>query len=140
LYFAYGSNLAQERMHERVGVVRTLGVARLAGFCLRLDKRGVDGSGKANLHEDAGGSVWGVLYAFDAAAWPRLDAYEPGYERVAVNVECAGASRAAHTYRSHLIAADLVPLASYKRMILDGARAHRLPDAWLRMLEALPER
>jgi gamma-glutamylcyclotransferase (GGCT)/AIG2-like uncharacterized protein YtfP len=140
LYFAYGSNLVPERMRERIGAVRTLGAAQLAGFSLRLDKRGADGSGKANLHEDAQGSVWGVLYAFEAAAWPSLDAFEPGYERIAVDVECAGASHAAHTYRSHLIAPDLLPLAWYKRMIVDGARAHGLPDAWLRLLEALPER
>jgi gamma-glutamylcyclotransferase len=140
LYFAYGSNLAPERMRERVGAVRTLGVAQLAGFCLRIDKRGTDGSGKANLREDAQGRVWGVLYAFEAEVWPRLDACEPGYERVSVSVECGGAPHAAHTYRSHLIAPDLLPLAWYKRMLVDGARAQGLPDAWLQMLEALPER
>jgi hypothetical protein len=140
LYFAYGSNLAPERMRERVGAVRALGAARLTGWSLRLDKRGADGSGKANLHEDPQGSVWGALYAFDADAWPRLDACEPGYERVAVRVECGGAWHAAHSYRSHLIAPDAVPLAGYKRLILAGARAHGLPEAWLRTLEALPER
>ena len=77
LYFAYGSNLVLERVRQRVGAVQVIGVAQLRGFRLRLDKRGADGSGKANLHADAAHGVWGALYQLDAAAWPRLDASEP---------------------------------------------------------------
>jgi hypothetical protein len=140
LYFAYGSNLSPARMRERVGGAEPLGAAQLAGFRLCLDKRGRDGSGKANLREDAGQVVWGVLYRFEAGEWPRLDAFEPEYERVGVSVVRAGAVHAAHTYRSASLTADPVPFAWYKRLLVEGARAHGLPDAWIRQLEALPER
>ena len=127
-------------MQPRTVIILAVGVARLCGFRLCLDKHGADGSGKANLHEDAAHSVWGVLYELDFQAWPRLDASEPGYQRVAVRVECGGALHAAQTYRSQQLIAQPVPFAWYKRLLVDGARAHGLPDAWLRNLEALPER
>lgn len=140
LYFAYGSNLVLERLRKRVGPVQVIGVAHLRGFRLSLDKRGKDGSGKANLHADAAHDVWGVLYELDAQAWTRLDASEPGYDRIAVQVACGDALHAAQTYQSQRLTEDPVAFAWYKRLIVDGARAHGLPDAWLRDLEALPER
>ena len=140
LYFAYGSNLSPARMRERIAGAEPLGAARLVGFCLRLDKRGADGSGKANLGDDASQSVWGALYRIDASDWPRLDAFEPGYERIAVEVEWRGAAQAAETYRSHRLTEHAVPFAWYKRLLVEGARAHALPEAWIRRLESLPER
>ena len=41
---------------------------------------------------------------------------------------------------SRVLTADAVPFAWYKRLIVDGARAHELPEDWVRVLEALPER
>jgi gamma-glutamylcyclotransferase (GGCT)/AIG2-like uncharacterized protein YtfP len=140
LYFAYGSNLSPARMRERIAGAEPLGAARLVGFCLRLDKRGADGSGKANLGHDASRSVWGALYRIDASEWPRLDAFEPGYERIAVEVEWQGAAQAAQTYRSHRLTEHAVPFAWYKRLLVEGARAHALPEDWIRELESLPER
>ena len=140
LYFAYGSNLWPARMRERVPGAEAQGPARLAGFRLCLDKRGADGSGKANLREDASQSVWGVLYRFDSSDWPRLDRFERGYDRIAVEVLWRGAPCAAETYLSHRLTPDPVPVASYKRLLVEGARAHGLPEAWIESLEALPER
>jgi hypothetical protein len=140
LYFAYGSNLSPSRMRERIASAQPLGAARLAGYRLRIDKRGADGSGKANLHADAESAVWGALYTLAGGDWPRLDACEPGYERVRIEVEWRGAVHAAQSYRSALLTADAVPFAWYKRLIVDGARAHELPEDWVRVLEALPER
>ena len=140
LYFAYGSNLSPARMRERVAGAEPLGAAQLSGFRLCLDKRGHDGSGKANLREDAAQVVWGALYRFDASEWPRLDAFELEYERVGVSVVCSGEVRAAHTYRSRSLTGDPVPFAWYKRLLVEGARAHGLPVEWIRHLEALPER
>jgi len=127
-------------MRERIAGAEALGAARLDGFCLCLDKCGRDGSGKANLREDAAEIVWGALYRFDACEWPRLDAFEPGYERIAVSVAFGGAAMDAHTYRSHRLTQDPVPFVWYKRLLVEGARAHALPDDWIRHLEALPER
>jgi gamma-glutamylcyclotransferase len=56
-YFAYGSNLDLARMRARAPAVGLIGPALLQGMRLAFDKRGGDGSGKANLAEDAASHV-----------------------------------------------------------------------------------
>jgi hypothetical protein len=46
----------------------------------------------------------------------------------------------AQTYHSRLLTDEPVPFASYKQLLLDGAREHGLPDEWIRFLLALPEK
>jgi gamma-glutamylcyclotransferase (GGCT)/AIG2-like uncharacterized protein YtfP len=141
LYFAYGSNLCSGRMRTRVAGAVTRGRARLPGRRLTTDKLGRDGSGKANLRADASAAVWGVLYAIDSAYWPALDACERGYARVGVAVELDdGETLRAETYVSEAFTDDPVPRASYKRLIVEGAREHGLPADYIATLEALPEK
>ena len=137
LYFAYGSNLWSARLRGRVPSARARGAALLTGYALRLDKRGADGSGKANLHADANGAVWGVVYALDPAHWPRLDACEPDYARLRIEVELGGARIAVQTYRSDLLLEEPSPLRWYRQLLIDGAREHGLPPEWIASLEAL---
>jgi hypothetical protein len=140
LYFAYGSNLLSARMRERVPSAVARGPARLSGWRLATDKRGRDGTGKANLRRDPAAAVWGVAWAIDPAEWPRLDRFEGGYARIPVEVETPlGARLAAHTYVSDRLTDDPVLDPAYKRAIVDGAREHGLPAAWIAGLEALPE-
>ena len=138
LYFAYGSNLSSARMRERVPSARAAGVARLLGYRLTTDKAGRDGTGKANLTPAAGEEVWGLVWQLDAAHWPALDACEGGYERIAVDPEPAPAR--AQTYLSRQLTSDPVLAAAYKRFLVEGAREHGLPAAWIEALEALPAR
>jgi gamma-glutamylcyclotransferase len=139
LYFAYGSNLCAARLRERAPSARERGMACLRGFELRLDKRGADGTAKANLHAAPSGLVWGALYALDREDWARLDEFERGYARTAIEVALDGGEQRAlaQTYRSDLLT-DAVAADWYKQLIVDGARAHRLPAAWCAWLEALP--
>lgn len=137
LYFAYGSNLWSARLQGRVASARAHGPARLAGYALRLDKRGADGTGKANLHAAPGATVWGVVYALDADDWPRLDACEPDYARVRVTVELADESVAVQTYRSDRLLSDPRAQRRYRQLMIDGAREHGLPAEWIAALEAL---
>lgn len=139
-YFAYGSNLKLARMRSRVPAAQVVGPALLRGRRLTLDKRGADGSGKANLAPDPEASVWGVVYTFQAATWEDLDSFEPGYERVEVTVERAGEELDALTYASSRTTPDPVPFAWYKRLIVEGAREHGLPVEWVAKLRALPTR
>ena len=136
-YFAYGSNLVLARMRERVPSAHPLGAARLSGMCLTLDKRGSDGSGKANLTPDDAGHVWGVVYALDPEHWPLLDACEPRYERIVVEVVLGDEPVRAHTYTSDWRTDRPVARSWYKQLIVEGARAHALPEAWIRALERL---
>lgn len=140
LYFAYGSNLLAARMRGRVPSAVPRGAARLDGFRLTLDKRGADGSGKANLIAAPRGRVFGAVYEVDVLHWPRLDAFEPGYERFDAAVDLAGACVSVQAYRSTLVTDEPVAHAWYKRLLVDGARQHGLPPEWIALLEALPAR
>lgn len=141
LYFAYGSNLLFSRMRDRVPSARLLERARLPGVRLVFDKRGRDGSGKANLREAHGSSVWGVLYAIEPAGWEALDRHEGGYARVAVEaVGEEGELHAAATYVAQVFTADAVPFDWYQKLVIEGAREHGLPPAYLAALESVPRR
>ena len=141
LYFAYGSNLCASRLRGRVPSAACVGRARLPGRRLVTDKLGRDGSGKANLREDAAATVWGVLYEIHSSHWAELDACESGYLRVSLEVETEdGARRLAQTYVSEMLTADPVPYAWYKRLVIEGAREHGLPSDYVAMLEAWPEK
>jgi gamma-glutamylcyclotransferase len=138
-YFAYGSNMLAARLRGRVGSAKPIGRARLADRSLLFNKRGRDGSGKANLVEDAGAVVWGVLYQIRGETLATLDGFEPEYARTAVSVVLDhGRAVKSLTYLSYRLHDDPRPLVWYKRLVLQGAREHRLPDEYVRRLEAMP--
>jgi gamma-glutamylcyclotransferase (GGCT)/AIG2-like uncharacterized protein YtfP len=140
IYFAYGSNLSTARLVRRVPSATAIGRARLDGFRLTTDKRGRDGTAKANLARDPAAWVWGALYALDPAHWPDLDRCEGGYARMEVSVEIGGGRiRMAWTYASDVVAERPLLLPEYKAHIVTGAREHGLPAEWLALLESLPE-
>lgn len=72
-YFAYGSNLSTQRMQERIGRVPEARRARLDGYRLVFNKRGTDGTGKANVVADRHGTVWGIVYRCTAAEIRQLE-------------------------------------------------------------------
>jgi len=140
LYFAYGSNLCAARLLACAPSAVARGAARAHGYALRLDKRGVDGTAKANLHPAPGALVWGALYEIDPADWARLDARERDYTRIEIEIALRDARALAQTYRSDHLTEDAVAAAWYKRLIVEGARAHALPADWCAWLAQLPER
>ena len=141
LYFAYGSNLLSQRLSARVASARAVGTAWVDGQRLSLGKRGRDGSGKATLVATPGARVWGALYSIDPAHWERLDGFEPGYARVALEVTSERRGRLlAATYIAPETASEAVAFAWYKRLIVEGAREHGLPAAYVDALLQLPER
>ncbi len=148
-YFAYGSNLCPEQMMRRTGVGAGQR-AWLAGYRLAFNKRGWDGTGKANLVPRVQGRVWGVVYRCSPAALAVLDDYEGlssgDYVRAPVHVELdAGPVRIpAITYLAGAAFLDdtLVPAPAYLARVLDGARHQGLPEVYQRLIQAaaLPTR
>ncbi|MGI9433210.1 MAG: gamma-glutamylcyclotransferase family protein [Myxococcota bacterium] len=138
LYFAYGSNLRSSRMFERVPSAANLGAARLSGHGFRMNKRGRDGSAKANLVISPEEHVWGAVYRIDSAHWPILDRFEGGYTRELVDAELAGSIAAAVTYRSERLVERALAFDWYLGHIRAGAREHALPGEWCAYLDALP--
>ena len=139
-YFAYGSNLSSGRMQERVASARIRGAARLRGYRLTLDKRSRDGSAKANLRPAPDQWVHGVVYGLAEAHWTDLDACEPGYTRIRVDLKTGADVLPAWTYLSTDLTPSEIAYDWYKALIVDGAREHGLPLAWRAQLLALPSR
>ena len=129
LYFAYGSNMSSARLRARIPDVQALGAARLRGYELVCNKRGKDGSGKANLLASPDAEAWGVLFSVAAVHWSTLDRHEWGYERAACEVlDAAGSARSAQLYFALAPeASDLAPFDWYRDHCLVGAREHALP-------------
>lgn len=142
LYFAYGSNLASERIHrpDRAPSARVVGTASLSGHVLAWHKRGADGSGKCTISPTGrrADGVWGVVWEISEDDVARLDAVEgPGYQRVELVVTSANQKMNVFTYlarESHLDPA-LRPADGYRALVVAGAREHGLPASWIRRLE-----
>jgi len=142
-HFAYGSNLKVERKQARTGPIREALIARLPDFRFAFNKRGKDGSGKANILPTAGSEVWGIVYRISAEGLSKLDRFEgvPDHytrEDLVVVLE-SGEKITAVTYtaRPHRIEEGLKPTPDYLELILEGAKHHGLPGWYIKKIEEL---
>ncbi len=142
LYFAYGSNMSTARMQERVSGARAIGRARLLGMRLVFNKLStIDGSAKANLAASPGDVVWGVLFEIDPAKWSALDKSEGGYDRIAMEVvDDTDHVVLAQTYVSAQLTDDPRPTEPYRRLIVESALEHGLPEDYVDALEVMDSR
>lgn len=146
-YFAYGSNMLDERLRQRCSSARFVGTGAAAGWQLAFTKRSLDHSGKATMRpcSSSTGRVHGVLFTIDLIERPILDLAEGAdYERrdnVPIEVE-GGALTYASAYiaRETAIDAGLIPYDWYRALVIAGARRHRLPADVIAMIEAVPVR
>lgn len=140
-YFGYGSNMSSPRLLERIPDARPLGAALLPGWRFACDKRGRDGSGKANIRLAPRTAVWGVVFELPPEAWPRLDRFEWGYRREPCRVRHGRRVLEAQMYVA--VAPheqELEPFDWYRDHMLHGAREHELPEDVIAALAALPVR
>ena len=145
-YFAYGSNLLLARLRERTPSARRIERGRLSAHRLCWHKRGaVDGSGKCNAFMTGGDTadvVWGALFAFADTERVRLDTAEGlglGYRDQEVLIETAGGVLTAFAFVATPDALDdtLAPFGWYRDLVVAGARESRLPDSYIRTLNAV---
>ena len=138
--FAYGSNMSTPRLRERAPSAIAVSIGYVSGRTLKWNKVSVDGSGKCDMAPALGpGQVWGVVFALDGAEKPALDKAEglgKGYREEVVQVHTSGGVVEANAYVATRTENGLRPYHGYKQYVLDGAREHGLPDAYIRMLEA----
>jgi gamma-glutamylcyclotransferase (GGCT)/AIG2-like uncharacterized protein YtfP len=138
LYFAYGSNMLEQRLKDRVKSAEFFSKAWIRGYEVRCRKKSDDESGKADLVETGNPEdiVHGVVYEFDPADWGALDKHEgatghnPGYDRVPIRVHTDSGTLEVTTYmaRKEKIDESLEPYTWYRDLILCGAEQHRLPE------------
>jgi cation transport regulator ChaC len=144
-YFAYGSNMHdsafRERRHMRPMEWR---VGCLKGYRLRFNLDGTPRgrAAPANLCPDPHTEVWGVLYRITQLDMLRLNLTEgvPGgaYRPTWVNVlDSEGSTIHAMTYVAPGNPTDGRPSLRYISLLREGARAHGLPLAWLKVLDSV---
>lgn len=146
-YFAFGANMHDSAFRERRGM-RPLEwrAGRVRGYRLRfnLDGRPKGRAAPANLCADPQAEVWGVLYRIRRRDLVRLDSTEgvPGrrYRHLWVEAEDSdGNPVRAVTYIADGNPVDGNPSRRYIMLLRDGARAHGLPEHWVRFLESVTE-
>lgn len=138
LYLAYGSNLHPRRLEARIGSTRLVGVVRLPGWSLSFDKRGGDGSAKANLHAAPGTEAVAYAAAYDLTIdqLAMLDVFEGcgrGYETFPMTVGIDSERVQAFTYLvpSQWVSGTMLPFDWYVDLIVSGARFHDFAPAYI---------
>jgi gamma-glutamylcyclotransferase (GGCT)/AIG2-like uncharacterized protein YtfP len=141
-YFAYGSNMLQKRLVERVPSALVRATGYIKGYQLRFNKRSKDGSGKCNLvkAEEEDARVYGVVYDFLLDEKLTLDKREglgKGYNAEEVRVITDDGEVTAYTYVADESAVDdsLRPYSWYKEMVTEGARSHSVPPEYISKLK-----
>jgi gamma-glutamylcyclotransferase len=144
-YFAYGANMHDgafrvrrdiHPLEHRSGHIR--------GYRLRfnLDGRPRGKAAPANLHPDPEAEVWGVLYRITKRDLVRLDLTEGvpgrGYRHVLIEAEDrSGRMVQATTYIAQGKEFDGKPSLRYITLLRQGARAHGLPESYIRFLDGV---
>ena len=144
-YFAFGANMHDSAFRERRGMRPTAWRAgRVRGYRLRfnLEGRPKGKAAPANLSADPNAEVWGVLYRITRADLVRLDSTEgvPGrrYRHLWVDAEdSGGGTMKAVTYVADGTDTDGNPSRRYITLLREGARAHGLPEHYLRFLDSV---
>src|SRR5205814_794643 len=101
LVFLYGPDTLQARIYDRVGSSDVIGGAVLDGYRLEFNKPNMKNKdeGLANLVEEEGRSVFGVVYDLTHKQIELLDGYFGGYGRKGVEIRMCteenGAKRSA---------------------------------------------
>jgi cation transport regulator ChaC len=144
-YFAYGANMHDGTFRGRRGI-RPLECrcGRISGYRLRfnLEGRPRGKAAPANLCWDPQTEVWGVLYRITRRELMRLDSTEGvpghGYQHIVVAAQdVEGRVLEAITYKAEGKKVDGKPSLRYIRLLRDGARAHGLPEDYIRFLESV---
>jgi cation transport regulator ChaC len=144
-YFAFGANMHDSAFRDRRGmqpIEWRPGCVR--GYRLRFNLEGWP-RGKAapaNISADPDAEVWGVLYQITRADLVHLDFTEgvPGrrYRHLWVNAkDINGQTIEAVTYLADGKESDGNPSLRYITLLREGARAHGLPEHYLRFLDTV---
>jgi len=136
-YFAYGSNIAQARILERISSAELVTRGYLLNHRLSFHKIGQDGSAKCDAFETGNirDCVLGALYRIDPAEKEQLDQVEGlgnGYDEKEVTIMSdSGKRMTALTYYATNIDTTLKPFHWYKGHVLIGAREHDFPKEYI---------
>jgi len=123
-YFAFGSNMSAQRMHERLGWSPSRSGVILPDYEMIFNKHSNDG-GKANIMYSSGDNVEGILYSVNEEDLLILDKYEgvaaKQYKRYDIEVWNHNKnSIAAVAYKALNTGKVSAPTEEYLNYILEG--------------------
>ena len=122
LYFAYGSNMDNERLFSRIGSAHKFDNGTISGKKLLFNKLGQDGTGKANLINNDGGVVFGILFKVNESDLIKLDKFEVGYERKTLKIKSDNYGYiTAISYLADSCTDFICPSKEYMDHIINGA-------------------
>ncbi|BBM86698.1 gamma-glutamylcyclotransferase family protein [Candidatus Uabimicrobium amorphum] len=138
-YFAYGSNMKLERLLKRLqsgdepAKIHNYCVVYLENHKFTFNKKGKDGTAKANVFVEEEQEVWGVCYEVDKSALPILARYEGGYDQSYVNVKTKNNKpmRAITYISKSVFSAPQLPSDEYYQKVLEGAQEQGLPEDYI---------
>jgi gamma-glutamylcyclotransferase len=146
-YFAYGSNMLDERLRapKRVPDAVLIGVALIQGYALRFHKKSNDGSGKCNMFQTGSQAdvVYGVLFDVPQKQLKSLDeaeGYGQGYHHEPVKVRLSDGN---HLCAITFIADDntiddsRTPYDWYHELVVAGAEQHKMPRDYISAIKAI---
>jgi gamma-glutamylcyclotransferase len=142
-YFAYGANMHDSAFRGWRGMhPLEWRPGRVRGYRLRFNLEGHPRgrAAPANLSADPWAEVWGVLYKITRHDLVRLDATEgvpwSRYRPLWLDSEdISGNTLRAATYVAQGNKDDGNPSLRYITLLREGARAHGLPEYYIRFLE-----
>ena len=144
-YFAFGANMHDRAFRQRRGMhPLEWRAGRVRGYRLRfnLEGRPIGKAAPANISPDAGAEVWGVLYRISRLDLLHLDSTEgvPGrrYRHLWLDGEDVDSCAfRVVTYIADGEETDSNPSLRYLTLLREGARAHGLPEHYLRFLDGV---
>lgn len=138
IYLAYGSNLHPYRLKQRLGTVKSVGEYKLKEYKLNFNKKSTDGSGKCTIEHTKNKTdvVYCFLYEIACSQRQELDEIEglgKGYDQNSIPVSIDGIEHSALTYIASpdYINDNLEPYDWYKEIVLEGAKYHKFPEAYI---------
>lgn len=145
-YFAYGSNMASQRLLHRLPGAKHRELATLVQHRLKFHKndRGLSGKCDIELTGRVDDEVVGVIYEIsqeDKQILDRIEGLGCGYDEKTVELRTlSGQTLFAVTYFAIDIDKSMIPYHWYKQHVLRGAIEHNLPRDYIRLIEAIPSK
>uniref|UniRef100_A0A0R3RIF0 gamma-glutamylcyclotransferase n=1 Tax=Elaeophora elaphi TaxID=1147741 RepID=A0A0R3RIF0_9BILA len=140
-YFAYGSNLLDERIHLQIKSAKYVSTGSLSNYRLDFYDHALRWMGAvASVELSKGDEVWGCVWQVPWSSSDELDKQESGYHRFDVDIKVQSSAITCRTYRySNPNRQRKLPSPHYKLVIISGAIEHSLPSDYIEKLKAIED-
>ena len=142
-YFAYGSNLSQQQITERCPDSTLIGPGKMRGFKLVFTHYSPRWQGGvADISKDPNHDVWGLLYELSQTDLDQLDRYEGHptvYNRMQTAVQSVQGTTIRNAWVYYVVHKEqfIPPTQKYFNIILEAARTHKFPEAYIAYLKSI---